>query len=83
MADMKEREYWNEYMSAYEQCLSNTSTDNAPWYIVPADNKNNARLIISSVINETLKAFDLNYPSIDETTRKEILKVKKLLLQDG
>lgn len=81
--DMKEREYWNDYMLAYEECLSHTSTEEAPWYVVPADNKNNARLIISSVIRETLKAMKVRYPKIDETERKEILKLKDVLTKES
>ncbi len=56
-ADLKERDFWKDYMQAYESCLSATSTHHAPWYVIPADDKENARLIISRVILDTLKSL--------------------------
>jgi PPK2 family polyphosphate:nucleotide phosphotransferase len=79
VADMKERDFWDDYMEAYENCLSQTSKDDSPWYIVPADNKNNARLIISKVIVEKLNSLGLSYPKIDAQQRREILEIKKQL----
>lgn len=79
--DMKERAFWDDYMRAYEDCLSATSTSHGPWYIVPADDKNNARLIVSKVIVETLQNMDLSYPKIDATKRREIQAIKKELTQ--
>ncbi|MBL8013363.1 MAG: polyphosphate kinase 2 family protein [Candidatus Omnitrophica bacterium] len=81
--DMKERECWDDYMSAYEDCLSHTSTEKAPWFVVPADNKNNARLIVSSVIREALKGMKVSYPKIDEAQRKEILKLRDILAKES
>jgi PPK2 family polyphosphate:nucleotide phosphotransferase len=77
--DMKERNFWDEYMNAYEDCLSETSTDQGPWYVVPADDKDNARLIVSKVIVEALEGLNLSYPEIDEAQRREILEIKKKL----
>lgn len=79
VGDMKERNFWDDYMAAYEDCLSQTSRENSPWYVVPADNKNNARLIISKVIVEKLGSLGLSYPEIDERQRREILEIKKQL----
>ena len=76
---MAEREHWDEYREAYEQCLSATSTSHAPWYVVPADDKKNARLIMSQIINQTLEALDLHYPKLDKTRRDELLRSRKLL----
>src|SRR5450830_599256 len=61
-ADIEERKFWPQYMQAYEACLSATSTKTAPWYVVPADDKHNARLIISNIVVETFKSLDMHYP---------------------
>jgi PPK2 family polyphosphate:nucleotide phosphotransferase len=79
LADVQERRFWNQYMEAYAQCLSATSTDEAPWYVVPADDKQNARLLISGVILETLRSLDLAWPKLDKTRVKELRKMRKLL----
>ena len=79
MADIEERKYWKEYMHAYEECLSATSTDHAPWYVVPADDKLNARLIISSVIVDTLKKLKMSYPATDKARLQELLSIRELL----
>lgn len=71
-ADIEQRQHWNTYMNAYSDCLSNTSTDAAPWYLIPADDKKNARLIISNVINQTLSELDLSYPETSDSRRKEL-----------
>ncbi|WP_022981871.1 ADP-polyphosphate phosphotransferase [Ideonella sp. B508-1] len=63
MADIEERERWDDYQRAYEDALSATSTAHAPWYVVPADDKQNARLIVSQVIVETLDTLDMHYPA--------------------
>jgi polyphosphate kinase 2 (PPK2 family) len=72
MADIVERRFWKDYMRAYEQCLSATSTRNAPWYIVPADDKVNARLIVSEVIVDTLQRLSSPIPKIDAARRHEL-----------
>jgi PPK2 family polyphosphate:nucleotide phosphotransferase len=78
-ADIEEREYWNDYMKAYEACLSATSTRQSPWYVIPADDKANARLIISQMILDTLRQLDMEYPKIDVAHRKELGALRKLL----
>jgi PPK2 family polyphosphate:nucleotide phosphotransferase len=79
LADVQERKFWNQYMRAYEQCLAATSTAEAPWYVVPADDKQNARLIISGVILEALRNLDLTWPKLDRARVKELRKMRKLL----
>lgn len=79
LADIEERKFWNHYMKAYEACLSNTSTPNAPWYVIPADNKENAHLIISQIILDTLKGFKMTYPHSDSKRKKELRSFRKLL----
>jgi PPK2 family polyphosphate:nucleotide phosphotransferase len=79
LSDIHERKYWNQYMQAYEACLTATSTHHAPWYVVPADDKENARLIISQVILDTLKELKMSYPEPTKARRKELLSIRKLL----
>jgi PPK2 family polyphosphate:nucleotide phosphotransferase len=82
-ADVEERKFWGDYMSAYEKCLSATSTTHAPWYAVPADDKQNARLIISKVIIETLKSMPISYPKLDPKRRKELRSIRQQLESEG
>lgn len=77
--DIKERAFWKQYMKAYEDCLAATSTADSPWYIIPADDKKNTALIISKIIVESLKDFEMSYPKIDQNRRRELQKLKKLL----
>jgi len=79
--DIEERKLWKHYMKAYEACLSETSTKQAPWYIVPADDKENARLIISIVILDTLNELKMSYSQPTQMRRKELLSIRKLLLK--
>ncbi len=79
LADIEERKFWHDYMNAYEDCLSVTSTSNAPWYVVPADNKENSRLIISQIILDALKDLNMTYPKTDAKRRHELQSFKKLL----
>jgi len=81
LADLEERKFWQQYMQAYESCLSTTSTKNSPWYVVPADDKKNARLIISKIILDTFKALNMNYPKTDAKRRKELLLIRHKLMQ--
>ena len=81
-ADIKERKYWPQYMQAYEECLNATSTATAPWNIVPADDKKNARLLIANIILETYKTLKMNYPVTDEKRRQELLAIREQLLND-
>ncbi len=71
-ADIKERAYWKEYMAAYESCLSATSTKHAPWYVVPADDKENARLIVSKIILDTLDDLNIAYPVASDARRDRV-----------
>jgi len=79
VGDVKERARWKDYMRAYEACLSATSTDRAPWYVVPADDKANARLIIAEILVETLKALKLRYPTTSSGRRQELQAMRRLL----
>jgi PPK2 family polyphosphate:nucleotide phosphotransferase len=79
-ADIEERKFWKEYQKAYEACLSATSTDEAPWYVVPADDKKNARLIISQVILEVLGGLDLAFPK-PTLSKKELLAIRRELAE--
>lgn len=74
LADIAERKYWKQYMKAYEECLGATSTREAPWYVVPADDKENARLIVSQIILDTLEGLEMSYPkTTDERDRKSVV----------
>jgi PPK2 family polyphosphate:nucleotide phosphotransferase len=79
LADMAERKLWIQYMKAYEDCLGATSTRIAPWYVVPADDKENARLIVSQVIINTLSSLKMSYPRPNEAFRRELRSIRKLL----
>jgi polyphosphate kinase 2 (PPK2 family) len=79
MGDVEERQRWDDYMHAYEQVLAATSTREAPWYVIPADDKKNARLIMSSVINKTLESLDLAYPKLDKRRLTELKSARRLL----
>jgi PPK2 family polyphosphate:nucleotide phosphotransferase len=78
-SDIHERKYWKQYMMAYEDCFHATSTRHAPWYIVPADDKENARLIVSQIVLDTLGDLKMAYPKTTEKRRLELLAIKKLL----
>ncbi len=79
LSDIKERKYWDQYMEAYEACIGATSTKDSPWYIVPADDKKNARLIISQVILDTLQSLKMSYPETTKARRTELQSLRKLL----
>jgi PPK2 family polyphosphate:nucleotide phosphotransferase len=79
LGDVEERQYWDEYMSAYEKAMVATSTRDSPWYVVPADDKKNARLIISQVVNEALESLQLAYPKPDRKRAAELAAARKLL----
>jgi PPK2 family polyphosphate:nucleotide phosphotransferase len=78
-ADIAERQYWKQYMNAYEKCLSATSTHHAPWYIVPADDKENARLIVSRIVLDALADLRLSYPKSTAGRRRELRLLRKQL----
>jgi PPK2 family polyphosphate:nucleotide phosphotransferase len=77
--DVEERRYWKDYMRAYEACLEATSTKRSPWYVVPADDKPNARLIVSRVIVQTLKGLDMAYPRPVKSRRRELQVLRRQL----
>jgi len=79
--DIEERQYWDDYMEAYEECLGATSTKESPWYIVPADDKENSRLIISTIILDTLSKMKLSYPETDAKRREELQVIRKELVE--
>jgi PPK2 family polyphosphate:nucleotide phosphotransferase len=79
LADIKERKFWKQYRRAYEECLSATSTKEAPWYVVPADDKENARVIVSQIILDTLNELGLSYPEVDKARRIELQSIRKRL----
>ncbi|WP_340123026.1 ADP-polyphosphate phosphotransferase [Methylobacter svalbardensis] len=82
-ADIEERKFWHQYMQAYEACLSATSTTNAPWYVVPADDKKNARLIISQIILDTFKGLKMHYPEAGAKRQQELLLIRRRLTKEG
>jgi PPK2 family polyphosphate:nucleotide phosphotransferase len=78
-ADVKEREFWDDYRKAYEECLGATSTGDAPWYVVPADDKENARLIVSRIVLDTFERLDLSYPKTSPKRARELQAIRKEL----
>jgi len=81
-ADLKERAYWNDYQSAYEDAIKNTSTKSAPWFIIPADEKWFTRYLIGNIICSELKKLDLAYPEISDTEKVALQKAKESLLNE-
>jgi len=79
LSDIHERKYWKHYMKAYEDCLNATSTDHAPWYVVPADNKENARLIVSQIVLDALNDLKMAYPKTTAKHLHELRSIRKLL----
>jgi PPK2 family polyphosphate:nucleotide phosphotransferase len=78
--DASERDFWDDYMKAYEEMIQQTATKEAPWYVVPADNKWFTRVIVGSAVIETLASLDLAYPEVDQSKLKELAAAKKKLL---
>jgi len=79
LADIHERKYWKHYMKAYEDCLNATSTEHAPWFVVPADDKENARLIVSRIVLDGLNELKMAYPKTTTKRRLELKSIRKLL----
>jgi PPK2 family polyphosphate:nucleotide phosphotransferase len=77
--DVAERKFWNQYMRAYEDCLSATSTRAAPWHVVPADDKYNARLMVSRIVIDALEGLKMNYPKMTHARRIELKAIRKKL----
>lgn len=78
-ADIAERKFWDDYMRAYEQAIAATSTADSPWYIVPADDKDDARLIVSQIVRDALAALKMRYPVVSAERRRELQGIRRLL----
>jgi PPK2 family polyphosphate:nucleotide phosphotransferase len=83
LGDVEERKFWKQYMEAYEECLGATSIREAPWYVVPADNKQNARLIVSRIVLDTLEGLKMTYPKTSAERRQELQSIRKQLAKRG
>jgi PPK2 family polyphosphate:nucleotide phosphotransferase len=79
LADIEERKFWKPYMKAYEDCLSATNTRDSPWYVVPADDKENARLIVSQIVLDTFEGLEMAYPKTSAKRRQELQSIRKRL----
>ncbi len=79
LADVHERDFWDDYMKAFQEAIRHTSTKYAPWYVVPADNKWYTRLVVAAAIVDTLESLNLAYPDLDPKMRKELQEAKVLL----
>jgi polyphosphate kinase 2 (PPK2 family) len=82
MNDVAERKLWDKYMAAYEDMIRATSRDEAPWYVVPADNKPFARLVVSAALIDTLESLDLKYPKVEGAALKEMQQVRAALASE-
>jgi PPK2 family polyphosphate:nucleotide phosphotransferase len=81
LADIHERKYWKEYAKAFEECLNATSTQASPWFVVPADDKDNARLIVSRIVMDALKDLKMSYPTMTAKRKAELQAIRKLLVK--
>ena len=79
LADIHERKFWKDYVKAYEECLSATSTHHAPWYVVPADDKEDARLIVSQIVLDALRGLKPSYPATTQKHRAELKSIREML----
>jgi PPK2 family polyphosphate:nucleotide phosphotransferase len=79
VADIAERKFWDRYMTAFEECLGATSTSDVPWYVVPADDKENARLIVSQIVLDTFEGLNMSYPKTTPERHKELLSIREQL----
>ncbi|MHB8474622.1 MAG: hypothetical protein ACYDC8_17620 [Gammaproteobacteria bacterium] len=80
-SDIKERKYWKDYMQAYQECMSATSTQHAPWFVVPADDKDNARLIVSKIVIDALTALQMAYPKVSAKRLQELQSIREQLVE--
>ena len=78
-ADAKERGHWEEYMAAYEDMIRDTATPHAPWFVVPADNKWFARLVVAAAVVDAMEELDLEFPKVTEAQKKELAAARKVL----
>ena len=79
LADIEERKFWKQYMKAFEECLSATSTRDAPWYVVPADDKESARLIVSQILLDTFDGLEMSYPKSSAERDQELEAIRERL----
>jgi len=82
-ADAQERNYWDAYMEAYEEAIRNTATPEAPWYVVPADNKWFTRLVVADAVVDALESLELAFPKVDAAKREELAKARAILEGEG
>ena len=82
MDDIKERKFWDDYQEAYEEMVQKTAKKKAPWYVIPADNKWYARLVVASAIIEALDGLDLTFPDVDKEKKKELEAIREALLKE-
>jgi PPK2 family polyphosphate:nucleotide phosphotransferase len=82
LADIHERKYWKKYVAAFEECLNATSTQESPWFVVPADDKDNARLIVSRIVMDALKNLKMAYPKTTAKRKAELQAIRKLLVKE-
>jgi PPK2 family polyphosphate:nucleotide phosphotransferase len=83
LADVEERKFWKQYRKAYEECLSATSTKDAPWYVVPADDKENARLIVSEILLHVFNTLNMSYPKPTAKRRRELESIRAKLMREA
>jgi len=81
LSDIHERKYWSQYAKAFEECLNATSTQASPWFVVPADDKENARLIVSAIVIDALKSLKMSYPKTTTKRKAELRAIRKLLVK--
>jgi len=82
VADLKERAYWDDYQKAYAEALSHTSTDHAPWFVIPADDKWYTRIIVGAVIYQQFQKLNLAYPHVTKSTKESLLKARETLMKE-
>jgi PPK2 family polyphosphate:nucleotide phosphotransferase len=82
-SDVKERQHWDDYMKAFEDMIRNTATEDAPWYVVPADNKWFTRLVVAAAIIDALASLGLHYPKVDDKKLEELATAKKTMLSEN
>jgi polyphosphate kinase 2 (PPK2 family) len=81
-ADVRERAYWKDYTQAFEEAIKATASEEAPWFVVPADNKWFTRLVVAAAIVETVERLDLTYPKVDAKKKKEIVAARAALAKE-
>ncbi len=80
--DLKERGFWGDYQTAYEEAINETATLNAPWYVIPANDKKNMRIIVSNIIRKEMESLDMEYPQVSDERRAELLEYRAGLLKE-